>query len=64
MLLRYPVEPRNQMCVEDYGFSSFARNIRKNQSSKFSQKLLDHDKNQQEMPLKLLQRNQFKKLQR
>ena len=56
------VQPRDQIFVKGYGFSSFAKNIGKNTSknlsSKYSQKLLDHANNLLQMHLKLLQ---FKK---
>ena len=59
---RYLVQPRDRLFVKDYGFLSFAKNIgknigkniSKNLSGKYSQKLLDHDK--QQMNLKLLQK--------
>ena len=42
----YSVQPRDQTFVKGYGFLSFAinmgKNISKNLSSKYSQKLLDH----------------------
>ena len=48
----YSVQPRDRIFVKGYGFLSFARNmgenvgkdICKNLSSKYSQKLLDHAK--------------------
>ena len=44
----YLVQPRDTIFLNDYGFSSFARNmcknISKNVSSKYSHKLLDHAK--------------------
>ena len=43
--MRYSVEPKDQIFVKDYGFLSFAndmsKNIGKNLSGKYSQKLLD-----------------------
>ena len=43
--MRYSVEPKDQIYVKGYGFLSFAndmsKNIGKNLSGKYSQKLLD-----------------------
>ena len=39
--IHYSVEPRERRCVKDYGFLSFTKNIGKNISSKYSQKLVD-----------------------
>ena len=37
--MRYSVEPRNRRYVKDYGFLSFAKNIGKKISNKYSQKI-------------------------
>ena len=42
--MSYSVEPRDRIYVKGYGFSSFAKNMVKNLSNKFSQKLLDSAK--------------------
>ena len=42
--MSYSVEPRDRIYVKRYGFSSFAKNMGKNLSNKFSQKLLDSAK--------------------
>ena len=39
--MRYSTEPRDRIRVKGYGFLSFAKNIGKNLSNKYSQKLLD-----------------------
>ena len=39
--MRYSIEPRDRMYVKGYGFLSFAKNIGKNLSNKYSQKLID-----------------------
>ena len=39
--MRYSIEPRDRIYVKGYGFLSFAKNIGKNFSNKYSQKLLD-----------------------
>ena len=38
--MRYSVEPRDRRYVKGYGFLSFAKNIGKNISNKYSQKLV------------------------
>ena len=38
--MRYLIEPRDRRYVKGYGFLSFAKNIGKNISSKYSQKLI------------------------
>ena len=44
----YSIQPKDQIFVKGYGFSSFAKNIckniSKNLSAKYSQKLFDHAK--------------------
>ena len=39
--MRYSIEPKDQIYVKGYGFLSFAKNIGKNLSNKYSQKPLD-----------------------
>ena len=39
--MRYSLEPRDRIYVKGYGFMSFAKNIGKNLSNKYSQKILD-----------------------
>ena len=39
--MRYSIEPRDRIYVKRYGFLSFAKNIGKSLSNKYSQKLLD-----------------------
>ena len=39
--MRYSIEPKDRISVKEYGFLSFAQNIGKNLSNKYSQKLLD-----------------------
>ena len=39
--MRYSIEPQNRIYAKGYGFLSFAKNIGKIVSSKYSQKLLD-----------------------
>ena len=42
--MHYSIEPRERRFVKGYGFFSFARNIGKNLSNKYSQKLVDSAK--------------------
>ena len=42
--IRYSTEPRDRIYVKGYGFLSFAKNIGKNVSNKYGQKLLDSAK--------------------
>ena len=39
--MRYSIEPRDRIYVKEYGFLSFAENIGKNLSDKYSKKRLD-----------------------
>ena len=39
--MRYWIEPRDRVYVKCYGFLSFAKNISKNLSNKYSEKLID-----------------------
>ena len=39
--MRYSIEPRDRIYVKGYGFMSFAKNIGKNLSNKYSQKIID-----------------------
>ena len=43
--MHYSIEPRYRRYVKGYGFLSFAKNVGKNLSNKYSQKLLDSAKN-------------------
>ena len=42
--MRYSIEPRDRIYVKGYGFMSFAKNIGKNLSNKYSQKIIDTTK--------------------
>ena len=42
--MRYSIEPKDRIYVKGYGFLSFAKNIGKSLSNKYSQKLLDSAK--------------------
>ena len=60
--MSYSIKPRNRIFVKDYGSLSFAKNVSKNigknVSNKYSQKLLDHEK---QSATDALRKNQFKK---
>ena len=43
-MMQYSFQPRDQIFVKGQGFLSFAKNISKNLSGKYSQNLLDHAK--------------------
>ena len=47
--MRFSIEVRDRRYVTGHGFSSFAKNIGKNISSNYSQKLVDSHKNLQQM---------------
>ena len=47
--MRYSIEPKYRIYVKGYGFLSFSKNMGKNVSSKYDQKLLDSKKNQQQI---------------
>ena len=42
--MHYPIEPRERRYVKGYGFLSFAKNIGRNLSNKYGQKLVDTPK--------------------
>ena len=61
-MMRYSLQPRDQILVKGYEFLSFAKNmgkkLSKNLRGKYSQKLLDHAKKMTD--LKLLQKSSSK----
>ena len=67
-MVRNSVQPRDRIFVKGYGFLSFAKNIGKNigknPSGKYSQNLLITLNNLQQMHLKLLRKDKFKKQQK
>ena len=42
--MRYSIKPRDRIYVKGYGFMSFTKNIDKNLSNKYSQKIIDTTK--------------------
>ena len=47
--MRYSIEPRERRYGKGYGLLSFAKNIGKNLSNKYGQKLVDTAQNLQQM---------------
>ena len=62
--MRYSIEPRDRIYVKGYGFLSFAKNIGKNLSNKYGQKLIDTAKKSTADAIKLFLKEQSKKQQR
>ena len=50
--MRYSIEPRDRIYVKGYGFLSFAKNMGKILTNKYSQKLLDSAKKSTSDPIK------------
>ena len=42
--MRYSIEPKDRICVKEYGFLSFAKNMGKNLSSKYDKNIFDSTK--------------------
>ena len=42
--MKYSIEPRDRIYVKGYGFLSFPKNMGKNLSNKYDQKLIDSAK--------------------
>ena len=59
--MRYSIEPRDRIYVKGYGFLSFAKNMGKSLSNKYSQKRLDSAKKSTTDILKQHRKEQFKK---
>ena len=62
--MRYSIEPRDRIYVKGYGFLSFAKNMGKSLSNKYSQKLLDSAKKSTTDAIKKHQKEQFNKQQK
>ena len=58
--MRYSLEPRDRIYVKGYGFMSFARSM----SNKYGKKLVDTAKKSATDAIKLLLKEQSKKLQK
>ena len=61
---RYSIEPRYRIYVKGYGFLSFAKNIGKNLSNKYSQKLFESPKNSTTDAMKTASKRAIKKQQK
>ena len=59
--MRYSNEPRDRIYVKRYGFLSFAKNMGKNLSNKYGQKLLDSAKKSTTDALKTASRTAIRK---
>ena len=59
--VRYSVEPSDQIYVKGYGFLSFAKNIGKHLSNKYSQKPLDSAKQSTIDSIKVASKRAIKK---
>ena len=62
--LRYSIEPRDIIYVKRYGFLSFAKNMGKDLSNKFGQKLLDSAKKSTTDAIKTVSKNAIQKQQK
>ena len=58
--MRYSIEPRDRIYVKGYGFMSFARSM----SNKYEKKLVDTAETSATDAIKLLLKEQYKKLQK
>ena len=59
--MRYSIEPRDRIYVKGYGFMSFAKNIGKNLSNKYSQKIIDTAKKSETDAIKAVSQRAIQK---
>ena len=59
--MRYSIEPKDRIHVKGYGFLSFAKNMGKNLSNKFGQKLLDSAKKSTTDAIKIASKSAIQK---
>ena len=59
--MHYSIEPRERRCVKGYEFLSFAKNIGKNFSNRYGQKLVDSAKKSATDALKTLAKRAIQK---
>ena len=59
--MRYSIKPRERSYVKDYGFLYFAKNIGKNLSNKYGQKLVDSAKKSATYALKIASKRTIQK---
>ena len=57
----YSIQPRDQMYVKGYGFASFAKNMDKNLSNKYGQKLIDGAKKSTTHAIKTVSKRAIRK---
>ena len=62
--MRYSIKPRDRIYVKGYGFLSFAKNMSKNLSNKYSQNLIDTAKKSTTDAIKTVSKEQFRKQQK
>ena len=60
--MRYLIEPRDRIYVKGYGFLSFAKNMGKSLSNKYSQKLLDSAKKSTADAIKTASKKEIQKI--
>ena len=60
--MRYSIEPRDRMYVKACGFLSFAKNMGKSLSNKYSRKLLDSAEKSTMDPIKTASKGAIKKI--
>ena len=59
--MRYSIEPRDTIYVKGYGFLSFAKNMGKNLSNKYNQKIIDTAKKSTTDAIKTASKRAIKK---
>ena len=59
--MRYSIEPKDRIYVKGYGFLCFAKNMGKNLSNKYVQKLLDSAKKSNTDAIKTASKKEGKK---
>ena len=62
--MRYSIEPRDRIYVKRYGLLSFAKNMGKHLSNKYSQKLLDTGKKSTTDAIKTVSKRAIEKQQK
>ena len=60
--MRYSVEPRDRIYVKGYGFLSFAKNMSKNVSNKYGQKLFDSAKKSTTVAIETVSKRAIQKI--
>ena len=60
--MRYSIKPKDRIYVKGYGFLSFAKNLGKTLSNKYSQKLLDSAKKSTTDTIKTASKKEIQKI--